>query len=102
MGELPVFFIDCVNRKLVGGKVYEITHLGNKNLGWMLTTDSVKTRIAEQHAMFRLHDPATGLEEDINLFNDPTHGPIPRSHNGRRFTDALHGLGDCRDLKLID
>ncbi len=102
MGEIPTFYIDSANRKLVEGKTFEITHVGNRSLGWMLTINSVKIRMAQNQATFKIVDPMSGLEEDVALFNGPDGNLVPRAHNGRRFTDALLSLGDCKNCKLID
>lgn len=101
-GETPLFYIDSANRRLLGGKNYEITHIGNRTLGWMLSAESVRIRITQDVSRFRMIDPASGLEEDVILFKDQSGMLVPRTHNGIRFTDSLHSLRDCDNCNLID
>lgn len=102
MSEEPVFIIDSADRALAGGRVYEITHIGNTKLGWMLSAESVRIRIAQKKGSFKMVDPITGYEEAISMFRTPDGRIYPRSHNRVRFTDALLGLQECNGCRLID
>ena len=100
--QAPVYIVDSIRRQLLGGRVYEVTHIGNQRMGWMLSAESVRIRIGQKQAIFKMIDPITGYEEQIGIFRAPDGNVYPRSHNGVRFTDAILALGDCHNCKLID